>query len=337
MGTKSVFYPFKTFCFKSIIQSLHDLCSRTGFLEKCELWRKNNNKTNVLTDIYDGQVWKDFSSFFEEPHNIGLMLNIDWFQPFKHTQYSVGVIYLVLMNLPRSQRFLPENVIICAIIPGPNEPKHNINSCMRKMVDELLILWKGVVFTLSTFPLPVRIRAALLCVTADIPATRKACGFTSHNSSRGCSKCLKHFQIAVGKPSDYGGYDRENWNLRTNEHRGENGMKHVAKTKKERKNIEREKGVRYSVLNELSYFDCVRFHTIDPMHNLLLGTAKHVMNIWIKNGLISNNQFDEIQQCVDSFSVPSDIGRIPYKISSGFSSFKADQWRSWIVIYSTLH
>ena len=69
------------------------------------------------------------------------------------------------------------------------------------MVDELLILWKGVVFTLLTFPLPVRIRAALLCVTADIPATRKACGFTSHNSSRGCSKCLKHFQIAVGKPS----------------------------------------------------------------------------------------------------------------------------------------
>ena len=96
--------------------------------------------------------------------------------------------------------------------------------------------------------------------------------------------------------------------------------------------------LRYSILSELCYFDCVRFHIIDPMHNLLLGTAKHVMNLWIKIGIISHKQlnFDEIQQSVDSFSVPSDIGRISYKISSGFSSFKADQWRSWIVISSPI-
>lgn len=36
-------------------------------------------------------------------------------------------------------------------------------------------------------------------------------------------------------------------------------------------------GVRYSVLLQLPYFDIVRCHIIDPMHNLLLGTAKHVM------------------------------------------------------------
>ena len=80
----------------------------------------------------------------------------------------------------------------------------------------------------------------------------------------------------------------------------------------------------------------MRFHIIDPMHNLLLGTAKHVMHLWIKIGIISPKQFDEIQQSVDSFSVPSDIGRITYKISSGFASFTADQWRSWIVIYSLI-
>jgi len=26
--------------------------------------------------------------------NLGLMLNIDWFNPFKHTQCSVGVMYV---------------------------------------------------------------------------------------------------------------------------------------------------------------------------------------------------------------------------------------------------
>ena len=62
------------------------------------------------------------------------------------------------------------------------------------------------------------------------------------------------------------------------------------------------------------------------MHNLLLGTAKHVMNLWIKRGIITISHFEKIQIDVDSFSLPRDINRIPYKISSGFASFKADQW-----------
>ena len=33
----------------------------------------------------------------------------------------------------------------------------------------------------------------------------------------------------------------------------------------------------------LPYFDCVRFHVIDPMHNIFTGTAKHVMTkVWMK-------------------------------------------------------
>ena len=57
---------------------------------------------NLLCDVYDGQVWRDFvdRKFLSEPHNLGLLLNIDWFQPFTYTQYSVGVMYLVILNLP---------------------------------------------------------------------------------------------------------------------------------------------------------------------------------------------------------------------------------------------
>lgn len=238
------------------------------------------------------------------------------------------------MNLPRSERFIFHNTIICGIIPGPSEPKHDINSFMRKMVTELQLLWKGVFFTLPIAPLPIWVRAALLCVAADIPATRKACGFTSHNSSRGCSKCLKHFDR---QQTDYGGYDLKTWELRTNKHHRENGEHYqLTATKAAKEAVAKDTGIRYCILNELPYFDCVRFHITDPMHNLLLGTAKHVMNLWIKENIITSNQFDEIQKSVDSFSVPNDVGRIPYKISSGFSSFTADQWRSWIVIYSPI-
>lgn len=37
---------------------------------------------------------------------LGLLLNADWFQLYKqvHVAYSVGVIYAVIVNLPRSFR-----------------------------------------------------------------------------------------------------------------------------------------------------------------------------------------------------------------------------------------
>ena len=64
----------------------------------------------VYTDIYDGAVWKDFLSFdgkpfLAAPYNLSLKLNVDWIQPFDHTQYSMGLIYLAIENLPRSERF----------------------------------------------------------------------------------------------------------------------------------------------------------------------------------------------------------------------------------------
>ena len=120
------------------------------------------------------------------------------------------------MNLPRDERFLPENVI-CGIIPGP-EPKRNINYFLLPLVSDLQKLWTGVFMDIRKCPLPIFIRAALLCTACDLPATRKCCGFTSHNSTMGCSKCLKKFTIRVKEKSDYSGYDRQNWISCTREH-----------------------------------------------------------------------------------------------------------------------
>ena len=58
------------------------------------------------------------------PRNYAFMLNVDWFQPFKHLVYSVGVLYMVRMNLPRAERFKAENVFLVGVIPRPHEPKH---------------------------------------------------------------------------------------------------------------------------------------------------------------------------------------------------------------------
>ena len=339
-GTVS-WYPRQMYCYQSIIASLKAFLQRPNFFEKSELWRSRNVASSVVySDIYDGNVWKEFLNpggipFLSLPYNFALSINIDWFQPFKYSAYSAGAIYIAIQNLPRNIRYLTENVILVGVIPGPNEPKGDINSYLRPLVNELQELWAGVIMPTHT-GVQVLVRAALLCVACDIPAARKVSGFVGHNAFHACSRCLKSFPTdSFGEKPDYTGSDRSNWPTRTiDAHRLHASRHKEAKTSSQKKLIEREHGCKYSVLLELPYFDVIRFTVVDPMHNLLLGTAKHVMSVWTTLGILEKSQFIKIQEKVDQFVTPSEVGRIPSKIASGFSGFTAEQWRNWCVIYS---
>ena len=120
----------------------------------------------------------------------------------------------------------------------------------------------------------VTIYVMLSCITCDIPALRKVCGFLSHNSKLGCNKCLKVFEGAPGE-HDYSGFDRSMWTMRNCSQHRESCNKNIAR-KIQKTNIRNaEAKSRVSVLLLLEYFDPVRFVAIDIMHNLYLGTAKH--------------------------------------------------------------
>lgn len=70
------------------------------------------------------------------------MLNVDWFRPHKHSPGSVGVLYLVLLNLPRHERYKLENIIVVGILPGPSEPKLTANTFLEPPVRELQTFWE---------------------------------------------------------------------------------------------------------------------------------------------------------------------------------------------------
>lgn len=142
--------PRKTYVYQSLHEAITFMVSKPGFLDVCERWRGRASKVpdDTFADIYDGKVWKEFESeryshYLKFPGNLLLSLNVDWFQPFSHAQYSVGAIYLVVLNLPREQRHRMENIILVGIIPGPTEPKLNLNSYMAPLVLELSNAYYG--------------------------------------------------------------------------------------------------------------------------------------------------------------------------------------------------
>jgi len=52
-------------------------------------------------------------------------------------EYSVGAIYLTVLNIPREIRCKKENIILAGVIPGPTEPEKTINSYLKLLIDEL--------------------------------------------------------------------------------------------------------------------------------------------------------------------------------------------------------
>ena len=109
------------------------------------------------------------------------MLNLDWFQPYKRrNNKSVGVIYIALMNLPRELRFKRENVLVLGIIPYFKHEPDNLETFINPLIGELNSLWRGANMFTNNSKDGVIVRAALLCIAANIPACRKLCGFYSH-------------------------------------------------------------------------------------------------------------------------------------------------------------
>src|SRR2546429_4859606 len=214
-----VYRPVLIFPIVNIKRQLQRLYNKEGFEESCRKWTARPNNDQELSDIYDGRIWKNFKDssgnqlFFRHEvsdSHLGFMLNLDWFQPFDNSQYSVGMIYGIICNLPRSERFKTSNIITLAVIPGPNKPKlHQLNHYLAPVIDQFIELCEGI--DISTKEKTSKyIRAAIICCTCDIPAARKLCG---HISARiACYRCLKHDDYNDRNQPNFGGLaDMDNW------------------------------------------------------------------------------------------------------------------------------
>ena len=97
---------------------------------------------NILADVYDGQILKDFlnykgKDYLNAPRSLAFAINVDWFQPFKRrNDRSVEVIYLVLLTLPREEHFKWENIIVAGIIPEMSKEPKSLNPFLDPIVDE---------------------------------------------------------------------------------------------------------------------------------------------------------------------------------------------------------
>lgn len=84
-----------TYCYFVLECSLQFLLLIPGLALACERGEVGAQlHEGVMEDVHDGNIWKEFQvygdrPFLSNPFAFGLMMNIDWFQPYKHLIHLV--------------------------------------------------------------------------------------------------------------------------------------------------------------------------------------------------------------------------------------------------------
>lgn len=283
--------PIRRYAFQNLMEWIARLLSRPDIENLLDEALVESQKPYTVDDevseIHQSRLWKEFQGpdgkqFTASSGNLTFAMFVDGINPFGNKQsghhVSITFVVLVCLTLPLSIRFRPENIFLVGIVPGPREPSlEQMNWILRPIVNQLKDLWNpGVVFSKTHLYKDGRlIRSALLPFIADLPALRQSLGFPSATAKYFCSFCqLKKEDINI--------LNSDLWPLRTCERHKE--LAHQARdanSAEERKKIFDTHGVRYSVLDELEYWDIIKYHVVDSMHNLLLGLISwHVRRFW---------------------------------------------------------
>ena len=93
------------------------------------------------SDVFDGDLYKELveEGFFLDERDIALIGSTDGYQIFRQKTDSCWVVMFINANLSPDIRVKKENLLISAIIPGPDQPK-DFNSFLHPIIEELKIL-----------------------------------------------------------------------------------------------------------------------------------------------------------------------------------------------------
>ncbi|KAI0634151.1 hypothetical protein C8Q77DRAFT_1173032 [Trametes polyzona] len=162
---------------------------------------------------------------------------------------------------------------LAAIIPGPSEPHlTDLNHYIAPVIDMFVDAWdRGIHHSRTALHSDGRVsRSAIAAAVMDLVAARKTSQLASHSSHFFCHVCSCYHQSQRGR------HDFETWTRRdVKEMRRHAEQWRDAGSRRERDQLFKANGVRWSELWRLPYWDPTRQLVVDPMHCLYEGLVPY--------------------------------------------------------------
>lgn len=314
-----------------------------------------------ITDYIFGRMYMklDHEIKFKEG-DICFQLSFDGYQLFKSSSYDAWPFILLNLNLPPSERFKIDNIIPFGVTSGPSSPTsvesflEPLISCFERFSSpKRLKLWNGQA---------VDVRLFLIFVTADTPALNKILHARGHNAISPCRFCsisgVRSDKSHYYYPSSL--FNIDNFARKTVFWRAEKvqekqrNIKDLFLTLKrmeqsdskfEQEKISKETGFhrRPPIILRLKSLRAFQSFPIDTMHLLFINIPRYMWKLW--NGTLEDTYAkDDFVLSVPHLvgrdmkacgkMIPAFFGRKPRNIYEAGGSFKAAEWKAFILYFS---
>jgi hypothetical protein len=278
---------FGYFIQHSVIDQLTMMCKRESWLNKIRSHRffhYRNNKENGISDVYDGTNYKTaFSNgFLDDPNALSFSFNTDGVQIFKSSTLSMWPVYMLVNELPPTERKLKENVIYYGLWIGSKKPQ--MWSYLKPLHQEMTKLENGIQVSdkhESSFIL----KATLLNCVCDLPARCMVSNSMQFNGKYGCWFCHQpgetcttnkggHVHIYPFQEGHPKGPPRIAETLQEDVNKV---IKHI----QERKSDFVLRGIKGPFwFMFMSQFNVIHGFVVDYMHGICAGVTKMLLTLW---------------------------------------------------------
>lgn len=318
-----------------IIMQICAMFKRKTFCSNLD-YRFNKTSSNNITDIYDGQIYRELfvPGKLKERENISLTYSTDGVPVFRSSQYSIWPLYFTVNELPYKMRIKKEFVILGGLWFGKIKPHmltylHPYYLTLRKLETD------GCEVT-DAYGRSFTSKAFLIAGTADLPARCMVCNMVQYNGKYSCHMCIQEgetFRTQKGgsihvfpyKENDPVGPQRTKESVKQDVQEAVNTQQTV-------------RGIKGPcVFSYLDSYDLCRSTAVDVMHGVYLGCMKLFLTLWFGNEHKSEkysfyNDADKFSERLKSIKPPNNITRAPRSIYEK-QHFKASELRSILLFY----
>ncbi len=281
LGENSIPRPIKPFFYHHFHDHVAAMLARPGIEDAIALHMQSGLLEKELIDIMSSPTLRGFEDHtghrFVQTQGDELRLvwalSTDWYNPRGNKAsgkaVSTGAITMVCLSLPPSLRTLEENVYLCGLIPGPQEPSVDAtNHFMVPLINDLIVSYECGVYYSRThcYPRGRTSRSAIVPVIADTMASKKVTGNCSHSATYFCSRCRLHRDCI-------GNIDPTSWpiGLTRWQHKMLATKWRDAESKASQGSLFKEHGIRWSPLLLLPYWQPSAWTITEAVHVILLG------------------------------------------------------------------
>lgn len=318
-----------------VFSQIQSLFNRPGFKESIQSKSKRVKKNeSAIEDIYDGRIYKDLINrgILLNEFDITLTLNTDGANPFRSSKTSLWPVYLMINELPFTERIRPENMIVAGIWYGTKKPK--MAGFLRPSMTSLKRLENGVKLNIGDSE--VNFRAILVASTCDLPARACVCAMNQYNGSSSCIKCKQTGKVVkVGKGSTRV-FPPDMENLVGPARSNESVCEDASAAIEIQSPVNGIKGP--SWFSYLKYYSFVHSTAIDYMHGVLLGVTKTLHSLWFSpkystHGFSISTQIDIVNKRLLQIKPPNYMSRLPRSLSES-NYWKASEWKHWLLYFA---